>query len=500
MTKIVINTGGDGDDEVTKKTITSDDGGKLHPAQGLPGGSRVRPGSGSGEDATLQDRTKSDGLVDDFLGEATAALWETVNKANKVSLEKRSPRHGGIHWHQLIREKQVTEKDGKHSHVFLLPDGQLLFTNEDGEHEHRLSSDVATEVSAGSEHAHEVLLEDGSKLRTEFGGEHEHEALIAATTASGQHIHELVLPDNTRVRSMTGAEWWAQVLGKPPQQNELDWPMLVVPYRQDLMGSLRFNLGTSVGDVNKAREGSANAGKYRKGEEELTRTATFRRRRKGAEGKFPDLCVMCKMSPVAEQLSSDIWDDDDWVDVCKGCAEEYVPNRISVAPEGEDIDVWPAWDLLDLLKHDQGADLILKRDGEGGRAWRSEVSIAKVDDEERTVTGVVLEPDEVDAQEDTIAAPVIKKAAENFLAEFGRADGTRLGLMHKQFGDVGFELLQSFVTEKAMKIGKQSVKKGSWVMKVRVKSDALWKAVKAGRLTGFSIGGVAVVVEPASAE
>ena len=36
---------------------------------------------------------------------------------------------------------------------------------------------------------------------------------------------------------------------------------------------------------------------------------------------------------------------------------------------------------------------------------------------------------------------------------------------------------------------KQVVKKGSWVISVKVISDRLWKMVKDGELTGFSIGG-----------
>lgn len=119
------------------------------------------------------------------------------------------------------------------------------------------------------------------------------------------------------------------------------------------------------------------------------------------------------------------------------------------------------------------------------------VPIQKVDKEKRLVTGVVLEPGEVDAQNDTISAEVIEKASIRFLARFN--DKTQLGLMHKKFGDVGLELAHSWIALEPGKIGGKKVKKGSWLMTMRVVSDKLWQQVKKGGLAGFSVGGVATV-------
>lgn len=124
---------------------------------------------------------------------------------------------------------------------------------------------------------------------------------------------------------------------------------------------------------------------------------------------------------------------------------------------------------------------------------RLEFPILKIDAEERLITGVVLEPDEVDAQNDTVKPEIIKAAAHRFMANYGRTDGSRLGLMHKQFGDVGFQLAESWIAPADMTIGEEKVKKGSWLMTVKAVSDALWASVKAGKLTGFSIGGIAAI-------
>ena len=118
--------------------------------------------------------------------------------------------------------------------------------------------------------------------------------------------------------------------------------------------------------------------------------------------------------------------------------------------------------------------------------------IIKKDDDERIVTGIVLEPDEVDAQGDTVSKEAIKEAAYRFLAKFNK--DTELGFMHKAFGNLGISLVESWVAREDCKYGGSPVKSGSWLMSVKVdKNDTLWKKIKAGEISGFSIGGVARV-------
>lgn len=131
--------------------------------------------------------------------------------------------------------------------------------------------------------------------------------------------------------------------------------------------------------------------------------------------------------------------------------------------------------------------------GKGGVAYASKlfVPIMKADKERRTITGVVLEPDTVDAHKDTIPADVILDAAEDFLANINVK--TTMGLMHKDMG-APLELVQSFVVpDSDITINNVLVKKGSWVITVRVNSDDIWQDIKDGKLTGFSIGGKAKV-------
>jgi hypothetical protein len=129
------------------------------------------------------------------------------------------------------------------------------------------------------------------------------------------------------------------------------------------------------------------------------------------------------------------------------------------------------------------------------KVFKLYVPIQKVDAERREVTGVVLQPEVVDAQGDIMDSAVIEKAAGDFLAGFNK--GNKLGFMHKQFNKK-FELRQSFITPIDMVIANKAVKAGSWVMVVKVLDDKIWKLVKEGKVTGFSIGGKAKVQQLAA--
>lgn len=120
------------------------------------------------------------------------------------------------------------------------------------------------------------------------------------------------------------------------------------------------------------------------------------------------------------------------------------------------------------------------------------IPIAKADLDQRTVTGVVLQPEVIDGQGDIMSAEVIKKAAYRFLADYNKS--TQIGLMHKDFKQ-RFELVECYITPQDLKINGVEVPEGSWVITVRVLDKDVWDKVKKGELTGFSIGGKARVVK-----
>lgn len=106
--------------------------------------------------------------------------------------------------------------------------------------------------------------------------------------------------------------------------------------------------------------------------------------------------------------------------------------------------------------------------------------------DERYVLGIVLEPETVDAQGDIYSTEEIRSAAHRFMEEFGG-----LGFMHRLRVNDQVKVLESFLAPTDFALGEVTVKRGTWLLAVRVLSDELWTKVKGGQLTGFSIGGSA---------
>ena len=120
------------------------------------------------------------------------------------------------------------------------------------------------------------------------------------------------------------------------------------------------------------------------------------------------------------------------------------------------------------------------------------VPIAKQDEseEERFVFGEVLVPEEIDAHGDIYSIKEVRFAAHFFMEKFGNT-----GLMHEQFINDQAVIIDTFVAPVKMTIEGRKIKKGTWLIGMRILSEKLFNDVKAGRLTGFSIGGIATVQE-----
>ncbi len=111
--------------------------------------------------------------------------------------------------------------------------------------------------------------------------------------------------------------------------------------------------------------------------------------------------------------------------------------------------------------------------------------VDKADSEEHIVCGIVYEPDVKDSQGDFANEEEIRKAAYQFME-----DVQTFKVMHKG-KKVKVKILESYVAPVDFTVAKQKIKKGTWVITVRVLSKAIWKAVKDGELTGFSMAGYA---------
>lgn len=121
--------------------------------------------------------------------------------------------------------------------------------------------------------------------------------------------------------------------------------------------------------------------------------------------------------------------------------------------------------------------------------FEKSIPILKIDDEKRIVTGVVYEPDVLDAHGEFMTADEIEKSAHQFLKDYRNID--------KQHDFVAgqADVVESWIAKEEGKLGDQDIKKGTWLMSVHVPDDDTWAEIKKGELTGFSMGGVGERVE-----
>ena len=128
--------------------------------------------------------------------------------------------------------------------------------------------------------------------------------------------------------------------------------------------------------------------------------------------------------------------------------------------------------------------IAVSKNTDGSLSWELTFPITKLNEDKRLVGGIVYEPDVVDAQGDSAGEAEIEKAAHKFMQ-----DSRTLGFMHKE--DVGprAKIVESYIAPCNMKMNNQSIRKGTWVMVVKVQDDELWNMVKSGKITGFSMGG-----------
>ncbi|RAW18490.1 terminase [Paenibacillus taichungensis] len=122
----------------------------------------------------------------------------------------------------------------------------------------------------------------------------------------------------------------------------------------------------------------------------------------------------------------------------------------------------------------------------GKNAIQKQVQIAKVDDTQHIVIGVVYQPDVEDVHGDMMDAVEIEKAAHLFMEN---QHTYNIDKQHDLDADKGY-VVESYIAPCDMEIGDQVIAKGSWVAGVKVTNDDTWEEIQKGDITGFSMFGV----------
>jgi len=117
-----------------------------------------------------------------------------------------------------------------------------------------------------------------------------------------------------------------------------------------------------------------------------------------------------------------------------------------------------------------------------------QIQIAKIDEDERIVYGIVYAPDEVDTEGDMATAEVIKEAAYEFMENL---KNDQIDKSHDEDPDEGY-VAESWIVKENDSIFEEI---GAWAVAIKVTDDKTWKEIKDGEITGLSMGGRALAEE-----
>lgn len=123
-------------------------------------------------------------------------------------------------------------------------------------------------------------------------------------------------------------------------------------------------------------------------------------------------------------------------------------------------------------------------------SFSKEVVFKGMNKMKQIVYGVVLAPDEIDEQSDYMRAEDIEASAHDYLRK-----SRTVGRRHS--GTVDADVVESYIAPQDLTFaegphGPQMVKKGSWVLGVKVHDPAEWDKVQNGEYQAFSVGGFGV--------
>ncbi len=112
--------------------------------------------------------------------------------------------------------------------------------------------------------------------------------------------------------------------------------------------------------------------------------------------------------------------------------------------------------------------------------------IVKSDSKRRVAYGIVLAPDEIDDEQDTISAEEIEKAAYTFM-QAGRSQ--QVDSDHDGAAGKGF-VAESWLVRVGDPLFAEEPE-GAWAVGIKVTDAETWARVEKGELTGFSVAGLA---------
>ena len=133
---------------------------------------------------------------------------------------------------------------------------------------------------------------------------------------------------------------------------------------------------------------------------------------------------------------------------------------------------------------------LITKSEDGKASFSAYGKIVKTDTDSHYVTGIVYEPMTEDSQGDYMTEEEIRKAAHWFAK-----NGDGIDIQHNFEKFEKAEVVENWIAKADFEIGKEKVKKGTWLMTVEITDPDVWAAVEKGKITGFSMGGTGIYSE-----
>ncbi len=133
----------------------------------------------------------------------------------------------------------------------------------------------------------------------------------------------------------------------------------------------------------------------------------------------------------------------------------------------------------------------------------NQVTLCKIDEEKRIVTGIVHDPYIIDAHKDWIPPNEMENIAFDYMEKSRKIKDRHTDVMGKAKAAVVESWIERYPTTadyKAaiagkphdiyrIKHGKDFVNSGSWLMSMKIHDDQMWADIKSGKINAFSLGG-----------
>ena len=137
---------------------------------------------------------------------------------------------------------------------------------------------------------------------------------------------------------------------------------------------------------------------------------------------------------------------------------------------------------------DKAANLrkfLITKEADGKASFTTCGRIVKTDAANHYVTGIVYEPMTEDSHGNYMTEEEIVKACYWY-----SENGDKVDLQHSFEPLDGCSVVENWVAKADFKVGDEEVKKGTWLMTVKVTDGDVWKGIENGEITGLSMGGI----------